>query len=301
MIAIVGGGLIGASIAFELARAGADIVVLDAGKRGAAWRAGAGMLTPTGERLHGTPLDELAEHSLRLWPDFARSLARASGLDVPFRSGIEHVNSPCLRPLDPSTLRPHEATTHPPTVVRAALHRLDVRRAEVLELEQVRGGVRLITDAGPLTAERVVLAAGAWSGRFGLPVFPVRGQALLLTGSPGLPARYSGKRRGFPLYGLPRPDGHYIGATVRPHCWDPAPRPSDARWLHRAACVLWPEADTLRPQTALVGLRPGTADDLPIVGALPGWDRRVLVATGHGRHGALLAPATAQHIAKELL
>ena len=91
MIAIVGGGLIGASIAFELAQAGADVLVLDAGKRGAAWRAGAGMLTPTGERLHGTPLGNLAARSLSLWPDFARRLEQASGLAVPFRLSLIHI------------------------------------------------------------------------------------------------------------------------------------------------------------------------------------------------------------------
>ena len=299
MIAIVGGGLIGASIAFELAQAGADVLVLEAGKRGAAWRAGAGMLTPTGERLHGTPLGDLAARSLSLWPDFTRRLAQASGLAVPFRSGIEHVNSPCLRPLDPSTLGPHEATTHPPTIVRAALHGLDVRRAEVLRLERVPGGVRLVTDAGPLTAARVVLAAGAWSGRFGLPVFPVRGQAALLAAAP-VPARYSTRGKGFPLYGLPRPDGLYLGATVRPHCWDTAARAQDARWLGAAAPRLWPELESPQPMHMLVGLRPCTADGQPIVRRLSE-DGRVWAATGHGRHGALLAPLTAQQVAQELL
>lgn len=299
MIAVVGGGLIGASIAFELAGAGADVVVLDPDKRGAAWRAGAGMLTPTGERLHGTPLGDLAAASLRLWPDFARHLEAASGLHVPFRTGIEHTAYGVDHP--PSTINhhPHEATTHPPTIIRAALSGLDVRRAEVLRLEAVRGGVRLETDAGSLTARRVVVAAGVWSGRFGLPVFPVRGQAALFSAAP-LPARYSNKARGFPLYGLPRPDGLYLGATVRPNSWDVFARAQDIRWLRAATPLLWPEWELPQPQQMLVGLRPCTADGQPIVRPLSD-DGRVWAATGHGRHGALLAPLTAQHIAQELL
>ena len=47
---------------------------------------------------------------------------------------------------------------------------------------------------------------------------------------------------------------------------------------------------------ARVGLRPGTPDDRPIVGAsarIPG----LIYATGHYRNGALLAPLTAQSVA----
>ncbi|WP_261664965.1 NAD(P)/FAD-dependent oxidoreductase [Deinococcus sp. Marseille-Q6407] len=309
MIAVVGGGLIGSAIAFTLSRAGAEVVVLDAEKPGAAWRAGAGMLTPTGERLAGTPLDALARESLRLWPDFARRLEAATGQAVPLRWGVEHVGYGAAASLpSPATCRQDEATTHPPSVVRAARLGLDLRRAEVLGLEPLRADVRLLTSAGALTAEQVVLAAVAWSGRFGLPVFPVRGQALLLDsdGSAPLLARYTAKGHtvssaGFPLYGLPRPDGHYVGATVRPHRWEAQPLAADARWLGRAARGVWPESGRLTPRQALVGLRPCTPDGLPIVGPLPGWGGQVVAATGHGRHGAPLAPLAAQQVAQVLL
>lgn len=310
MIAVVGGGLIGGSVAFELAQGGADVVILDADKAGAAWPAGAGMLTPLGERLGGTSLEPLAAASLRLWPDFARRLREASGLEVPFRLGIEHVPYPDAAPAERPTTDPQEATTHPPSVVRAARQGLELRRAEVLGLEPLRGGVRVhvLAEGGTpsrFTADQVILAAGAWSGRFGLPVFPVRGQALLLP-LQALPARYSRKARGFPLYGLPRPDGLYVGATVRPHSWHPQALPSDARWLRQGARLLWPGPQGLQGGAglegrSLVGLRPVTADDLPIIAPLAGWEGRVWAATGHGRHGALLAPYTAHKVAEALL
>ncbi|MFC6592807.1 NAD(P)/FAD-dependent oxidoreductase [Deinococcus lacus] len=299
MIAVVGGGLIGSAIAFELSQAGADVVVLDAAKPGAAWRAGAGMLSPSGERLAGTLLEPLAAQSLRLWPDFARRLAAASGLAVPWQPGIAPVEYGSGQSSAPATAG--EATTHPPSVVRAARSGLDLRRSEVSALEWRRSGVRLHTSQGSLNAERVVLAAGAWSGRFGLPVFLVRGQALLWPDAAPLPARYSRKQRGFPLYGLPRPDGQYTGATARLHCWEAGALPHDSRWLRQAAARLWPEAAPAQPEQMLVGLRPCTPDGLPITGPLAGWAGRVWAATGHGRHGALLAPLTARHLAEELL
>ena len=51
-----------------------------------------------------------------------------------------------------------------------------------------------------------------------------------------------------------------------------------------------------RLETVWAGLRPGTPDDLPILGPLPGWP--VLAATGHFRNGILLAPWTAREVAR---
>ncbi|MFC6619314.1 FAD-dependent oxidoreductase [Deinococcus radiophilus] len=43
---MVGAGLIGSAVAWQLTQAGAEVLVLDAGRAGAAWKAGAGMLSP---------------------------------------------------------------------------------------------------------------------------------------------------------------------------------------------------------------------------------------------------------------
>jgi glycine/D-amino acid oxidase-like deaminating enzyme len=48
------------------------------------------------------------------------------------------------------------------------------------------------------------------------------------------------------------------------------------------------------------GLRPVSADGLPLLGRLPGWDN-VHLATGHGRNGILLAPVTGALMADHLL
>ncbi|MFC6804056.1 FAD-dependent oxidoreductase [Deinococcus caeni] len=101
-------------------------------------------------------------------------------------------------------------------------------------------------------------------------------------------------RAGFSRYALSRPDGLYVGATSR-DTWAITPDTHAARWLRGAARILVPGAGGAEAAAHLVGLRPVTPGGLPLVGphpTLPG----VLVAAGHGRHGALLAPITAARV-----
>ncbi|PTA67099.1 NAD(P)/FAD-dependent oxidoreductase [Deinococcus arcticus] len=287
-VIVVGGGLIGSLVAFTLRRAGADVLVLDAGRRGAAWRAAGGLLTPDGERLRGTPLEPDALAGLRHWPGLARDLETASGQPVFFREGVRR-----LKASGGEACTPGEASLHPPSVVRAARQTVQVVAAQVVGLDPVRGGVWVRAAAGEWHAQTVVLAAGAWSGAFGLPVTAVQGQALLLDSPAEVGALYGPLTRGFPPYALSRPDGVYVGATSRPS-WATTPDPHATRWLLGVARQLVPEVKT-PVQTRLVGLRPVTPDGLPLVAPHPGLPG-VVVAAGHGRHGALLAPVTAARV-----
>ncbi|BBN93480.1 FAD dependent oxidoreductase [Deinococcus grandis] len=287
-VIVVGGGLIGSLVAFTLRGAGADVLVLDADRPGAAWRAAAGLLTPDGERLRGTPLHAEALEGLRRWPALAAALER-SGVPVHLRPGVTRV-----QPGGGVACTPGEGSLHPPSVVRAARQGLEVVAAHVQALGPSGGGVRVQTDAGDWFAGQVILAAGAWSGAFGVEVGAQQGQALLLRGAPGVGARYGPPARGFSRYALSRPDGLYVGAASR-RSWATTPDAHAARWLRGAARTLVPDADGAEVAAHLVGLRPITPDGLPLVGphpTLPG----VLVAAGHGRHGSLLAPATAARV-----
>lgn len=293
-VLVVGGGLIGATTAFALRQAGHAVTVLDADLPGAAWRAAAGLLSPAAEGLMpDTPLGALAAESLRLWPAFARQLESASGVHLHYREGVL-----TRQPDGTWTRMPGEAQVHPPSVVRAALYGLPVHPGRVLTVHSQPAGVRLTTDQGPWQARTVILAAGAWSATFGLPVTPVQGQAMLFTlpDPAPAPARAAGRRRGqgARAYTLTRPDGIYVGATVRP-TGQVTPDAHARRWLQAAAGHLDPPLRDQPVHTTLLGLRPVTPDGHPFVGPHPSHPG-VLVATGHGRHGALLAPWTARRI-----
>jgi glycine oxidase len=144
----------------------------------------------------------------------------------------------------------------------------------------------------------VVLAAGAWSavldgaGGAGLPVRPVKGQILRLRdpAGPGLLQRNVRFEGG---YLVPRADGRYVlGATVEERGFDEAPTAGAAYQLLRDAHEVVPGVSELQIEELCVGLRPGTPDNLPIVG--PADTGGLFFATGHYRNGVLLAPLTAE-------
>ena len=98
------------------------------------------------------------------------------------------------------------------------------------------------------------------------------------------------------IYLIPRSDGRLLaGATVEEAGFDKRTVPYTVQQLHRAAVTLLPALKEAKVLEAWAGLRPGTPDNLPILGATstPGY----YVATGHFRDGILLAPVTARVMA----
>ena len=94
------------------------------------------------------------------------------------------------------------------------------------------------------------------------------------------------------VYLLPRKDGRVIiGATVEDVGFDKEVEPHTIQALHKAAANVVPSIGEAKILAAWAGLRPGSPDDLPILGPLsiPG----TYAATGHFRNGILLAPITA--------
>jgi glycine oxidase len=183
--------------------------------------------------------------------------------------------------------------------------------ARILEQGRVtrisaRGGELVVDTArGPLTAGAVVLAAGSWSAQIDVdrcearvPVRPVRGQMVqLVWNGPPLRRVTWGER----CYLVPWDDGTLlVGATVEESGFDERTTAAGVRDLIDAACELVPGAWTAGFRAARAGLRPGTPDDLPVIGM----SRQVpnlMYATGHYRSGVLLAPITAQLVADALL
>jgi glycine oxidase len=86
-----------------------------------------------------------------------------------------------------------------------------------------------------------------------------------------------------------------VGATLEEAGFRPYPTAAGIGGLLDLARRSYPALGEARLEASWAGLRPGTPDDLPIIGPLPGWP--ALAATGHFRNGILLTPWTARRIA----
>jgi glycine oxidase len=150
-------------------------------------------------------------------------------------------------------------------------------------------------------ASKVVNCAGAWSGQIrphSFPTRPVKGQMLCLIMHPRDLLKHV--IRTPDVYLIPRSDGRLlIGATVEEAGFDKRTDIATIQRLHKSAITVVPELRDAKILESWAGLRPGTPDALPIMGAteIPGY----YVATGHFRDGILLAPITAQAMAELIL
>jgi glycine oxidase len=210
------------------------------------------------------------------------------------------------RSVDPEAL--HAALLTATEVVGVTRHARAVRR--VVTTPGRDGGVRVtgveFDDGEGIPAPWVVLAAGCWSAQVeGLPaeavppVRPVKGQIATLRQPPGDPLlsrTVRGIVHGFSIYLVPRADGRVVcGATVEERGWDLTVTAGGAYEVLREVLALVPGLDDAELVGVRSGLRPGSPDDLPLVG-LSSVDGLV-VATGHYRNGILLTPVTADAVA----
>ena len=231
----------------------------------------------------------------RLLPSEARRLepSLAPSLRLAFLAEGDHV-------VDPRRLT---------AALVAALARAGVELrsgAEVAALEISSSGsvdgVRLV-DGERIRAQQVVIAAGVWvidgvpeAAR--IPVHPIKGQLLRLhdPAGPGLLNRVLRLARG---YLVPRGDGRYVlGATMEERGFDTSVTAGAVYELLRDASELVPGISELVIDELLAGLRPATPDNAPAIG--PGVVPGLHWAVGHYRNGILLAPITAELLARSL-
>lgn len=332
-VVVVGGGVIGLSVAWRLA-ADHDVTVVDpAPARGASWVAG-GMLAPVTEAWPGEEeLLDVGGASLASWPGFAADLgielfaegtvvagfdaADAAQLDIVAdfldRQGraVERLSGRELRRAEPTigpSVRNGLRVSGDLAVDNRELLRCLTSRAYEAGVDFIRepavavraGEVTL--DGTALRCDTAVIAAGAWSSglhpALASAVRPVKGEILRLRARDGTlpPPRHTVRAlvESRPVYLVPRADGELVvGATQYEAGFDTTVTAGGVRDLLMYAERVVPAIAEYELVETAAGLRAGSRDNLPLVGALePG----VLVAAGHHRNGLLLAPITADAI-----
>lgn len=270
----------------------------------------------TGYRDDGTLQVAFDADDLKVLDDL-RAFQESLGIPVEALTGRECRRAePMLAPgVRGGLLAPEDGSVDPRRLAPALLaagERLGVRlvrrRAKGLLVERdTAAGVRL-DDGTEIRADRVLLAAGPWSGDLeGLPagtvppVRPVKGQVIRLrTPVPFLRRTTRGLVKGSSVYLVPRADGEIvIGATQEELGFDTRVTAGGLWELLRDARELLPGLTELEFAEVTAGLRPGSPDNAPLMGptALPG----LYLGTGHFRNGILLAPVSADALAAMLL
>ncbi len=331
-VVVVGGGIIGMSVAWRLGQAGFSVTLFEKNTVGreASWAA-AGMLSPGGEFEEDSEEARLAVESRDLYRDYVHELERVSGIEIDFQEAgalepaysetelAEHearaerqkaIGIPSKRltaeqigtfwprvrkeDLAGGYFYPGDALVDPRQVTAAL--RIACEKAGVTVLEQ-----REVTHIDPAAQDAVVIAAGAWSG------------LISVNGVPQLPASepVRGHMLGFNqpeqicntivrynhTYLVQRKSGYFIvGATTENAGFDRALDVAALNALHQKAACVMPHLGETSPTNTWNGFRP--ASDKLHLGQ---WHSpRVYLAYGHYRNGILLAPVTARRLTNEI-
>jgi glycine oxidase len=341
-VLILGGGVIGLTTAYYLAGEGISVSVADRGEFGrqASW-AGAGILPPGNPARARSAVEHFHAVSSSTFPALSSALREETGIDngyvacggvellgggeLPVNSwreeGIqfEELDGAGLRRLEPGLTQdvdhgyflPGMAQVRNPRHLRALVAACEHRAVGLLPgcgtTTLVRRGDRIVsvdTEEGPLSADRFLVAAGAWTDELLAPlgwrslIAPVRGQiALLAIGNTSArPILSHGKR-----YLVPRLDGRVlVGSTEEDAGFDSRPTAGGVAGLLEFVRWLVPSLADATLERCWAGLRPGSPDGLPFLGLVPGCSN-LFVAAGHFRAGIQLSPATGQVMTDLLL
>ncbi|WP_326955173.1 NAD(P)/FAD-dependent oxidoreductase [Amycolatopsis sp. NBC_01286] len=338
-VLVIGSGIGGAATAYHLAGRGAEVIVADAARPGTATEAGAGIVSPWTSRWEDA-VYPLAAAAGRYYREFTAELAElgeessfevvggmivsaeeselaearerlaARAADAPEIGEVRSLDPAQARELFPA-LAPGLSAVHLSGAGRVDGHQL--RRALLAAAERkgakfVEGEVAFRADgtvageAGPLEADSVVVAAGAWSRELlaplgvDVPVTPHRGQISHFD----LPGTDTSA---WPVV-LPR-TSHYLLAFGGGRVVAGATRETESGFDYRVTAAgqreVLDNALTIAPGLAdatlaetRVGFRPGTPDGLPVLGSIrPG----LTIATGFGAGGLTNAPYAGKLVA----
>ena len=331
---IIGGGVIGTSIAYHLAAKGADVIVIERSAIACAASGKSGGFLAM-DWCDGTALMHLARRSFTLHKQLADEHPGEWGYRrmTTYGGVLRNSSTPASRGASPGWLAPEvsihgqlgsartTAQVHPAAftagMMRAA-QGAKLRLGNVTGL-LCRGGnvVGVDLDGDTLTGDAVVIAMGPWSVLAARwlplpPVFGLKGHSLVFETGTAIPSEAlfleyveaTGSIVSPEVF--PRPDGTtYVCAisSNSPLPTDPGLVVSDDGAIDRlkAICArISPMLASSRVLASQACFRPVTEDGLPLIGAVPGVSGAYL-ATGHGPWGILNAPATGEAVAELIL
>jgi glycine oxidase len=325
-VLVIGGGIIGLSIAIALSQKGANVTIVERDQcgHGATWAA-AGMLAPEAERLEGDLLD-FGIRSREMYPHWIANLMRLSGQDCGY--WCCGIIAPVIEESDRKTISelpqyisreaslqrqsglggsilgslwlPEDGQVNNRKLAQALLTAARSLSIKILEGTTVYQIVRdrnrvthLDTSAGRLQGDRYVLATGAWTrSLMPLPIKPIKGQMLSV---------FDGDRKLQKVifapncYIVPRQDGAIvIGATVEDNGFTQGNTAAGIAQLLNSAISIYPAIADMPITETWWGFRPHAPNEVPLLGASD--YENLVLATGHYRNGILFAPITAKLI-----
>ncbi|MFD4324516.1 glycine oxidase ThiO [Nocardioides sp. NPDC058538] len=327
-VRILGAGIVGLSVADELIRRGNEVTVVDPAPGSGASYAAAGMLSPAGEAWYGEEdLTRLCLSSLALWPDFAARLGVAVhtrgtllvGVDAGDVQQVERQLSVLdLAGVSYERLLRRELVAREPGLGRVAGgaflaedHSVDPRAVVASLLERVGDRVGLDESAGRAagaarrrrveTNTLTVIATGAQlPAPYSSLIRPVRGDVVRVRTQERVERTVRAWAHGEQIYVVPRikSDEVVIGATTEERDGPLLPTVEGVWRLLDSARRVVPALDRASVVEVTSRDRPGTADNLPLVG--PTHEPGVVLAAGAYRNGVLLAPLIAQLVADHI-
>jgi D-amino-acid dehydrogenase len=350
---VVGGGIVGASMGYHLAKMGLNTRLIDRHDIGRATDAGAGILSPetsssesedwyrfgvtavnyyqpmiqnlnevqdgdTGYAMCGLLRVAVSDDEIDPYNDAHRVVfERQLRNNTPPISDLYEVTSKEAKEIFPALAPVHKAFYHRTgarvdgrllcaALTKAGIHYgLDVQKASVdkllIEDNQVIG---IIVDGEEIRAGKVAIAGGAWSMIFAqqlgvhIPVEPQRGQIihLQLDGVDTTNWAVINAFRGH--YMVAWENGRVVvGATRETGSgFEPQTSASGVHEVLSEALRVAPGLASAQLLEVRVGLRPYSADRLPVLGTVPN-TKNVYLATGHGPTGLQLGPYSGKVVA----
>ena len=335
-ILIVGAGVAGLMTAIELAQAGVKSQLFDTGRAGmeSSW-AGGGILSPIYPWLYPDAVNDLTQWSTQHYPEYLTQLFNETSIDPEWLTSGHLIlqtdlNTPAitqwaskfsiqLQQLDQQQLHEIEPTLSPefshglwlpeigqvrnPRFVQALKAYAEKLGVSIYENTEVSGilhddqqvtGIKSKTDR--ITADRVLITAGAWSGSFKtgssqLDIQPVKGQMIQFQTPPGSIKRitlHEGR------YVIPRKDGKVLTGSTLEHCgFDKSTDEQTRQELHDVATSIYPVLGNAAVINHWSGLRPGNERQIPYIGQHPEING-LYFNTGHYRNGIVTGLASAR-------